>query len=466
MTSPAIDSFSVAGTRVLCALDGRGNSTEAVRDFAKGDVVFKEQPLAMVYPSRDPPWLASLRRELKTLSEDCAWQYCVAVYCLTIAELPHPCAPGLRPIGDAERAKLMELCGSEEISDNSEPSQLASVAANHLLKAAEAEAGDVPVCWPAEVGMDGDAGICKQREQATEWLAYRLDSIAVRVSRNGFQVMDLKARPPTSADGLFHRISFFNHCCAGLNNASWCWDAAEGLITVRVTRDVAAGEELTISYIAKPWCDLSKPARRRYLKQNFNFVCLCMACRQPVGVNRPSEADAGLCGRKEKSNDTGKLGDLLLRWMRDGSEETEPAEGVDVAEPSDRGATAHEDASLAKPASVSKAPLTDEERLQRVLDRCAGEGLSASGAEAEAALRAVDGHVGKAMIRLRRQLRAAGDDARTSAADLSGGGGAGRAEDEAGPTSHGVALDAYAVAAAVCLSVLAATLISRYLRKQ
>ncbi|CAK9115103.1 Cation channel sperm-associated protein 1 [Durusdinium trenchii] len=84
-------------------------------------------------------------------------------------------------------------------------------------------------------------------------------------------------------------VSFFNHCCAGLSNATWTWllgatkwckdgprSRAEGL-TVKTTRPVAAGEakrgrhevgrpELTISYISKPWCDLARPARRRYLR--------------------------------------------------------------------------------------------------------------------------------------------------------------------------------------------------------
>ena len=46
---------------------------------------------------------------------------------------------------------------------------------------------------------------------------------------------------------------------------------------VKATRPVAKGEELTISYISKPWCDLARPARRKYLKQNFNFFCLCKA---------------------------------------------------------------------------------------------------------------------------------------------------------------------------------------------
>merc|ERR1740116_396120 len=121
---------------------------------------------------------------------------------------------------------------------------------------------------------DGDPDVLR--------LAGRLEEYALRVSRNGFQVMDLKARPPVGADALFHRPSFLNHCCGGLNSASWTFNSAEGLMTLKTMREVAEDEELTISYIGKPWSELAKPARRRYLKQNYNFVCLCKACTQPM----------------------------------------------------------------------------------------------------------------------------------------------------------------------------------------
>merc|ERR1712078_352284 len=118
-------------------------------------------------------------------------------------------------------------------------------------------------------------------------MAKKIDRVASKAARNGFQVVNMKERPPTTFDGLFHRISFFNHCCASQNNASWVYDGSTRLLNVKATKDVAAGEELTISYIAKPWCDLAKPARQQYLRQNFNFVCLCKACTM-----QPKEAPA------------------------------------------------------------------------------------------------------------------------------------------------------------------------------
>eukprot|EP00931_Biecheleriopsis_adriatica_P081111 TRINITY_DN54465_c0_g1_i1.p1 TRINITY_DN54465_c0_g1~~TRINITY_DN54465_c0_g1_i1.p1 ORF type:complete len:428 (-),score=106.91 TRINITY_DN54465_c0_g1_i1:47-1330(-) len=372
--------------------DGRGQGTEAVRDLAEGEVIFQERPLALVYPSRDAPWLADLRRELRALSEACAWQYCMAVHCLTAKELPEPCPDGIEALAETASQQLEELCGAEDLEGAEEPSELAVLTAERLVKAAEEKASTASVQWPSAcqvVLKEAAATAPECRRLVCRWLAARLDEIAVRVSRNGFQVMDLAARPPTAADALFHRVSFFNHCCAGLNNASWNWSGSDGLNTVRTTRAVAAGEELTISYIAKPWCDLAKPARRRYLKQNFNFVCLCQACTLPSSA--PQQPT------KIASKAEGKLESLLLRWMTEGSE----VAGSDAGEEPKRAQEQPE----SRKAPTQKAALSDEERLERLLQKCKAEGLAARRCDAEDALRAEEGHVGKAMIRLRRLQR-------------------------------------------------------------
>ncbi|OLP84388.1 N-lysine methyltransferase SMYD2 [Symbiodinium microadriaticum] len=165
-----------------------------------------------------------------------------------------------------------ELCGGEDAAAGS-PSELAMLTAEHLGEPA---------------------------------LAHRIDEVAARVARNGFQVVDLESRPPAAGDALFHQVSFCNHCCAGLSNATWTWSASKGLV-LRATRAVSSGEELTISYIGKPWCDLARPARRRYLKQNFNFVCLCKAC-----VNPDAATGVAPALQAPKAN---KLQGLLLKWL-------------------------------------------------------------------------------------------------------------------------------------------------------
>eukprot|EP00927_Polykrikos_kofoidii_P025666 TRINITY_DN23026_c0_g1_i1.p1 TRINITY_DN23026_c0_g1~~TRINITY_DN23026_c0_g1_i1.p1 ORF type:complete len:522 (-),score=93.23 TRINITY_DN23026_c0_g1_i1:106-1671(-) len=392
-------------TKVVTSDDGRGHATFAARTFARGDVMFKEPPLAMVYPSRDPPWLADLRHSLTKVSDACAWQYCVAVHCLIEAELPQPVPCSLGTFTEAMRKKLMDLCGDD--STDLEPSTLGEITAEHLLKAAKekAKADDAiggskfqfPTGAPrGDEAVDSSDG--SHRLQVARWLAHRLDDIAARVSRNGFQVMDLQARPPTSADGVFHRISFLNHSCAGLHNASWSWNGKERLINVQTTADVAIGDELTITYIGKPWCDLAKPARRRYLKQNYNFVCLCKACTRPPPSRVPNgdQQKALTEPLSDGKQPVGKLASLLTRWMKDEREESEEP----ALEP-----TRTDEKPETREKKFDTAPLSSEQRLDRVLQRCTAEGIEASAEEAQRALEENADHVGKAIISLRKKKK-------------------------------------------------------------
>jgi len=375
----AIPDSKNAGTRVLLSEDGRGNSTIALRAFSKGELIFKEPPLALVYPSDDLPWMQAMRTELQALNEACAWQYCVAVHCLAESEMPKPLPEGLSPMSLDARKRMEELCGAEDYSDDLEPSDLADVAVRHVVAASAAQ-------------LSASHRVALKR---------CLDTLGARVSRNGFQIMDLSRRPPTSADGLFHRISFCNHCCASLNNASWTWDGAEGMLSLKASRDIAEGEELTISYIAKPWSDLAKPARQRYLQQNFNFLCLCKACTLP-----PEEEEAlrkQLSSQRDansKSKPTGKLAGMLQRWMQDGHEAPRSDIQADVSAESQ----STSNATAAKPEKLAR-PLTDEDRIARVLDRCRKESIDVSEKQARAALLAEEGHVGKTFIRLKREFR-------------------------------------------------------------
>jgi hypothetical protein len=378
-------STTFRGTKVLCSEDGRGNATVALKPFAKGEIVLQEPPLALVYPSDDLPWFKAMRKELEGHSKDCAWQYCVAAHCLVDAELPKPLPDGLKPLGADARVRLEELCGYDDDTKELEPSMLAVTTATHLI-AASSSSGNIDK--PA--------------------LTSRIDEVAARVSRNGFQIMDLKRRPPTSADGLFHRISFCNHCCIGMNNAAWTWDGGDCVISVKATRDIAEGEELTISYIAKPWSDLAKSARQRYLQQNFNFTCLCEACRLPAEEEQELRKKMGLHKEEPKANSNNKLAGMLTRWMEQGQ-----VEGANAGDAASMDKPVQTDmATTADKSDRPKGPLTEEERLSRVVARCARDGLEVSPDMAQAALSAEDGHVGKSIIRLRRQkLQAAQQDA-------------------------------------------------------
>jgi len=371
---------NVDATRVFHSEDGRGHATRALRDFAKGEIIFQEASLAAVYQTYDKPWRAALRKKLSAISEDCAWQYCVAVHCMTSGELPSPLPDGLCAMVKDDRRKLEELCG-EEAEMDMEPSELAAATAEHLLVESASAAGSAGKCqWPADAQRELQDKRCQ--DAVCQWMAKKLDSLASRVSRNGFQVANMKARPPTAFDGLFHRISFCNHCCASQNNATWSYDGVSHLLNLRTTKDVAAGEEITISYIAKPWCDLAKPARRQYLKQNYGFICLCKACTSPVDSSEVPVAP--------KPTDLAGLISLWMKGERDDTSEDTDAPKVLVKKKD--------------PAAV-KEPLTDEVRVERVLKRCREDSIPASTADVQKALEVEGGHVGKAIIRLRKALK-------------------------------------------------------------
>lgn len=288
--------------------DSRGYATVAARDLADGEVLFCEEPLIAVDPEKDPEWILAMRAALTRLSSDCAWQFCMAARCLREEDLPQPLPPGTTSMSDDTHRRMQELCGGC-LGDGLEATELAIAAAEALMSAAEAF-GEGVATWPRaaieELGSD------ITRSAVVKWLGDRLDDAAHRVSRNGFQLIR-----PTS-DGLFHRISYMNHCCAGLNNAAWSWNGAKNLLTCRTTRAVEMGEEITISYIAKPWCDMATRARRRYLKNNYNFVCLCKACCRPPGA-RSAESSGGVDGERKvhQVNSESKFVNLLARWLHE-----------------------------------------------------------------------------------------------------------------------------------------------------
>lgn len=75
--------------------------------------------------------------------------------------------------------------------------------------------------------------------------------------------------------GIFPHASRFNHSCRPNAHNSWHEDVSKEVI--HVIRDVAAGEELCITYLGE---NLYAPraARQAQLLERFNFRCGCAAC--------------------------------------------------------------------------------------------------------------------------------------------------------------------------------------------
>ena len=76
--------------------------------------------------------------------------------------------------------------------------------------------------------------------------------------------------------GVFSTISRINHSCQP--NTYHRWNAEHGEKILHCTESLAAGEELTISYLNLLDQDPSWKARQSYLLTNFAFSCSCQLC--------------------------------------------------------------------------------------------------------------------------------------------------------------------------------------------
>jgi hypothetical protein len=89
--------------------------------------------------------------------------------------------------------------------------------------------------------------------------------------------------PNSDVGGIFPLIARMNHSCRP--NAQHRWNPARGEQTVYAVRDVAAGEELTLSYHnGGPSAE-----RKAALQQFFGFACACELCAQPAEALRKSD---------------------------------------------------------------------------------------------------------------------------------------------------------------------------------
>jgi len=252
------------------------------------------------------------------------------------------------------------LCG--HLDEDVLPTDLAIAAAGHFLRAS------------------GDGTI---NEPEVEALAKCIERAARRISRNAFQILNVKLRPPTVGEGLGHRMSFVNHCCGAMHNSTWIYHSGRNLLMLKAVKPIKAGDELSITYIAKPWSVMGKAARQMYLEKAYGFTCLCKVCSQPASECAP-------CSDSERPKD---LTTLLKLWMQKG-------------DPSKNTESDDDNADASKPAPAPKpkftGPVDDEERVNRVLARLRHEGREVTRDMVVEALEAEGNHVGKAVIRLKK----------------------------------------------------------------
>ncbi|KAF7319690.1 SET domain-containing protein [Mycena kentingensis (nom. inval.)] len=83
------------------------------------------------------------------------------------------------------------------------------------------------------------------------------------------------------AQGLFETACRLNHtCCSpfGGPNALYSWLEPKHVEVVHAIADIAAGEEITVSYITSESYPTDPPA---FFRRRFGFTCACAGCRRP-----------------------------------------------------------------------------------------------------------------------------------------------------------------------------------------
>jgi len=158
---------------------------------------------------------------------------------------------------------------------------------------------------------------------------------------------------------------------------------------LKAIKPIKAGDELSITYIAKPWSVMGKAARMRYIEREYGFSCLCKCCSQPESESMtPSDA--------ERPKD---LTTLLTLWMQKGDPSKNNEGDDDNADASEADS---KPAPKPAPKPKSTGPVDDEERVNRVLARLRQEGREVTREMVVEALEAEGNHVGKAVIRLKK----------------------------------------------------------------
>ncbi|KAH9969622.1 hypothetical protein BC827DRAFT_1161441, partial [Russula dissimulans] len=86
--------------------------------------------------------------------------------------------------------------------------------------------------------------------------------------------------------GVFPMMARLNHGCSGAPNAVYSWREREGVLVVYALKDIKSGEELLTTYLGTRQ---TRDERRRHLKQNYDFHCMCAYCTLPDEESKASD---------------------------------------------------------------------------------------------------------------------------------------------------------------------------------
>lgn len=122
-----------------------------------------------------------------------------------------------------------------------------------------------------------------------------------------------------SRNGIFPKLSRFNHSCAP--SAEFSWNESDNRQEIRAIRDIEAGDEICVCYFTTNVQVMGREDRRAYLQSHYGFLCDCKACSLPRPHN---EADDDM--RAKIKSLAEKLNDLLYEWVDLSSSSSEEEE--------------------------------------------------------------------------------------------------------------------------------------------
>lgn len=126
--------------------------------------------------------------------------------------------------------------------------------------------GQDPARWPSRIHESVSA---YERQRIKEQHDARVGKEATLISI--FQVNCMEC---DGGAAVFQSASRFNHSCNP--NACFTWNSALQKETIHAMRDIAAGEEITLSY-----CDMTHDKQlRAWELKHYGFVCDCRACTE------------------------------------------------------------------------------------------------------------------------------------------------------------------------------------------
>ena len=85
--------------------------------------------------------------------------------------------------------------------------------------------------------------------------------------------LDAITQGTASGSAVYKYVSLLNHSCAP--NCHTHWENGDSSLTIRALREIAPGEELTITYVD---ADSPRDARRARLANSYAFDCACSRC--------------------------------------------------------------------------------------------------------------------------------------------------------------------------------------------